>query len=111
MKKILLTLGLILLTPLAIAGHHVNGTWSMNVELGGQQGGTATFELEEGDGGSLTGTYSGALGNTAVSGTVNAMEVEFSFDSQAGKVTTQPSTPNSQPSTDPASQIPDTAPC
>ncbi len=87
MKKILLALGLILFAPLAIAGHHVNGTWSMNVDLGGQQGGTATFELEEGDGGTLTGTYSGALGNTAVSGTVNGMEVEFSFDSQAGKVT------------------------
>lgn len=87
MKKLLLTLSLVLLAPLAIAGHHVNGTWSMDVDLGGQQGGTATFELEEGEGGTLTGTYSGALGNAAVSGTVNGMEVEFSFDSQAGKVT------------------------
>ena len=86
MKKLLLTLGLMLLAPLAIAGHHVNGSWSMDVDLGGQ-GGTAAFELEEGEGGTLTGTYTGALGNSAVSGTVKGMAVEFSFDSQAGKVT------------------------
>ena len=70
----------------AQAAHHVNGTWVLTVDLGGQ-GGDATFELEETDG-KLTGTYSGAVGSADVTGTVNGNEVEFSFESgQAGKVT------------------------
>ena len=46
MKKILLTLGLILLAPLAIAGHHVNGTWSMDVDLGGHS--SSVFGIGDG---------------------------------------------------------------
>ena len=76
------------LVPLAaLAAHHVNGTWVLSVDLGGQ-GGDATFVLEEKEEGKLTGTYSGAVGTADVTGTVNGNEVEFSFDSdQAGKVT------------------------
>ncbi len=86
MNKLTLLACLCLVSSLAIAGHHVNGTWKLNVDLGGQ-GGTATFELMEGDGGVLTGTYSGAAGNATVSGTVNGAQVEFEFSSQVmGKI-------------------------
>lgn len=87
MKKIVLTALLCLVTPFAFAAHHLNGTWSLNVSLGGQQGGTASIELMEGEGGALTGKYTGALGNESLMGTVKGSEVEFSFDSQAGKIT------------------------
>ncbi len=87
MKKLVLTALFLLVTPLAFAGHHLNGTWSLDVTLGGQQGGTVAIELMEGDGGVLTGKYTGALGTESVTGTVNGADVEFSFDSQAGKIT------------------------
>ena len=87
MKKLLMLLGLCFVTFLANAAHHLNGTWKLNVTLSGQQGGTATFELVEGAGGALGGTYSGAAGTANITGTVDGANVEFSFDSQAGKVT------------------------
>lgn len=86
MKKLILAVLLSLLTPFAIAGHHLNGSWALNVSLGGQQGGTATIVLMEEEGGALTGSYTGALGNESLTGTVNGGDVEFSFDSQAGKI-------------------------
>ncbi|MDX1383713.1 MAG: hypothetical protein R3190_08730 [Thermoanaerobaculia bacterium] len=94
MKKRLATLSVALaavlavgLLPLAVlADHHVNGTWVLDVDLGGQ-GGQATFELEETEPGKLTGTYNGAVGTAEVTGTVSGNEVSFSFESdQAGKV-------------------------
>ena len=67
--------------------HHVNGTWVLAVDLGGGQGGDATFKLEESEPGKLTGTYSGALGSEDVTGTVDGNKVAFSFSSgQAGQV-------------------------
>ncbi len=87
MIKIVLTALFCLAAPFAFAAHHLNGTWLLNVSLGGQQGGTATIELMEGEDGALTGSYSGALGNESLTGTVNGSEVEFSFDSQAGTIT------------------------
>jgi hypothetical protein len=87
MQKLLFLLGLCFVAVMANAGHHLNGTWKLNVTLSGQQGGTATFELVEGAGGVLSGTYSGAAGTADIAGTVDGANVEFSFDSQAGKVT------------------------
>ena len=85
--RITVLIGLLLFAGAALAAHHVNGTWILAVDLGGGQGGDATFSLEEGEGGVLTGTYSGALGSADVTGKVNGSEVEFSFSSdQAGKV-------------------------
>ncbi len=86
MKKIVLAVLFCLVTPFAFAGHHLNGTWSLDVDIGGQ-GGTVAIELMEGEGGALTGTYTGTLGTESVMGTVKGSEVEFSFDSQAGKIT------------------------
>jgi hypothetical protein len=90
MKKFALTsvvLSLLLAPVAALAAHHVNGTWQLDVTLGDGQGGQATLTLEEGEGGALTGKYSGALGENDLTGTVNGNEVEVSFDSQAGTVT------------------------
>jgi hypothetical protein len=69
----------------AFADHHVAGKWVLDVKLGDGQGGQATLDLKE-EGGKVTGTYSGALGNVPLTGTVNGDEVEVSFDSDAGKV-------------------------
>ena len=82
----LLVLVLCLVPAVALAAHHVNGTWVLTVDLGGGQGGDATFVLEEKEAGKLTGTYSGAVGQADVTGTVNGNEVEFSFSSDAGNV-------------------------
>ena len=61
----------LLLTVAAIADHHVNGKWVLDVKLGDGQGGQATLDLKE-EAGKLTGTYSGALGSLPLTGTVNA---------------------------------------
>lgn len=88
MHRLTLILCLVLLAPLAAAGHHLNGTWKLDVILGDGTGGTATFNLSEEAGGVLTGTYAGQAGEATVSGMVKGAEVEFSFDSPAaGKVT------------------------
>jgi hypothetical protein len=90
MRRVLASAGIVVLTALssmAFAGHHLNGTWKLNVSIAGQAPGTATFELTEGEGGELTGTYAGAAGSANVTGMVSGADVEFSFDSQAGKVT------------------------
>ena len=82
----LLILVLCLVPAAVFAAHHVNGTWVLTVDLGGQ-GGDATFVLEEKEDGVLTGTYSGAVGQAEVTGKVDGNEVEFSFSSdQAGSV-------------------------
>lgn len=80
---------LCLFTGTLFAGQHVNGTWVLTVALGDGQGGDATFKLEETEEGKLTGTYSGAVGQADVTGTVSGDQVEFSFESQAGKITYQ----------------------
>ncbi len=86
MKTLSLLASLFLLaSTVVLADHHVDGTWALEVDLGGQ-GGTASFELKETDG-KLSGTYSGQLGSAEVTGTVDGANVEFSFDSEAGKIT------------------------
>ena len=92
MRRILASVSFVVfaaLSSLAFAGHHLNGTWKLDVTIAGQAPGTATFELTEGEGGALTGTYVGAAGSADVTGMVSGADVEFSFDSQAGKVTYQ----------------------
>ena len=87
-SSLILCLAVVCLVPLAaLASHHVNGTWVLAVDLGGGQGGDATFTLEETEEGKLTGTYSGGVGQADVSGTVSGNEVEFWFEAdQVGKV-------------------------
>lgn len=87
MTRVLSAALLTLFAASALAGHHLNGTWKLDVVLGDAQGGVATFELMEEAGGKLTGTYSGQAGSAELTGTVNGADVTFSFDSMAGKVT------------------------
>ena len=73
------------LTAAAVADHHANGKWVLDVKLGDGQGGQATLDLKE-EKGKLTGTYSGALGSLPVTGTVNGDQIEVTVDSEAGSI-------------------------
>lgn len=67
----------------------VTGNWTLAVDLGGQPGGEVAFVFEEGADGALTGTYTGVLGTQELTGTVGDGAIEFSFDSQAGRISYQ----------------------
>ncbi len=83
MRRLLLALAL---SALAVWAADFSGTWSAAVTLDAGSG-TATFVFKQA-GDSLTGTYTGALGNADVKGTVKGNDVEWSFEnSDAGKVT------------------------
>jgi hypothetical protein len=85
MRPIVLFLGL-MSCALALAGADISGTWSASVVLDAGSG-TATFVLKQ-SGDTLSGSYSGALGEAKVTGTVKGDEVEWTFDNEdAGKVT------------------------
>ncbi len=62
-----------------LAGQEVTGTWVLSVDLGATGSGNATFVFEQ-DGEKLTGTYSGALGEHRVRGSVHGDQIEFHFE-------------------------------
>jgi hypothetical protein len=63
----------------------VTGTWTAAVDLDAGSG-SATFVFKQA-GEQLTGTYTGALGEAKLTGTVSGDRVEWSFDTaDAGKV-------------------------
>ncbi|HXP85474.1 MAG TPA: hypothetical protein VN841_12180 [Bryobacteraceae bacterium] len=75
-----------LLSALALWGADLTGTWSADVVLDAGSG-TATFVFKQ-DGEKLTGSYSGTLGKSTVTGTVKGDKAEWSFDiDQVGKAT------------------------
>lgn len=74
---------LLLLTASMLAAD-VTGTWNAKVDLGGQ-GGSPTFVLKQ-DGDKLTGTYSGALGDAPLRGTIKGSDITFDFDVQGAAV-------------------------
>ncbi|HEV3331258.1 MAG TPA: hypothetical protein VG096_09775 [Bryobacteraceae bacterium] len=77
---------LILIISASLWGADVSGTWTANVVLDAGTG-VATFVFEQ-KGESLSGTYSGVVGQAKVTGTVKGDQVEWSFDGgQAGMVT------------------------
>ena len=87
MRKLVI-LFLLLTAALVLWAADVSGTWSAAVVLDAGSG-TATFVFQQ-QGGALSGTYSGVLGEAKVTGTVMGDKVEWSFDGgQAGKVTFQ----------------------
>ena len=57
----------------------VTGTWNATVDLGGGQGGTPSFVLKQ-DGDKLSGTYSGALGESPLHGTIKGDEIAWDFE-------------------------------
>jgi hypothetical protein len=84
MKKFSI-LFLLLATFCLLHAADVTGTWAAAVVLDAGSG-TATFVFQQKDA-TISGTYSGVLGEAKVTGTVMGDTVEWSFDSQAGKVT------------------------
>ena len=81
----LLILVVLTLCALARAAADISGTWSASVQLDAGSG-TATFVLKQ-SGDTLSGSYSGALGEAKVTGSVKGDEVEWSFETEdAGKV-------------------------
>lgn len=72
--KIARTLGLVFCGALLLAGplsgQSVTGKWVFAVDLGAAGGGYATFELVQ-DGTEISGTYTGALGEEPVTGTID----------------------------------------
>jgi hypothetical protein len=75
--------GLILVAA-SLLGADVSGTWNANVETP-YGNGTPVFALKQ-SGGKLSGTYSGTLGSTLVSGTVRGEDVVIEFESQGAAV-------------------------
>ena len=83
-KKLSAILATVVVLSLAAYAADVTGTWNAQVDLGGQ-GGSPTFVLKQ-DGDKLTGTYSGALGEAPLTGTIKGDKVTFNFDAQGAAV-------------------------
>lgn len=84
MRKLLVLVGL-MLCALTLAAADISGTWSASVVLDAGSG-TATFVLKQ-TGDTLSGSYSGALGEAKVTGSVKGDDVEWTFSTDdAGKV-------------------------
>jgi len=81
MGKVLASLILIAASLLAA---DVSGTWNANVETDAGSG-TPVFVLKQ-SGEKLSGTYSGALGEAKVSGSVKGEDVVIEFEVQGAKV-------------------------
>src|SRR5258708_29489877 len=84
MRTLVIVMSLMLCGLTLLAGD-LSGTWSADVVLDAGNG-TATFVLTQ-KGDKLSGTYTGALGEAKVTGTVQGNQVEWSFETgDAGKV-------------------------
>ena len=88
-RRLSITVAVVILsgTLLAVgvlAATDISGTWDATVQTSAGNG-TPTFVLKQ-DGDKLTGTYSGTLGNAAVTGTVKGNDVTLEFDVSGTKV-------------------------
>lgn len=84
MRK-LIVLTVVFLFGLTLSAADVSGTWSAAVTLDAGNG-TATFTFKQ-SGDTLSGTYSGAVGEAKVTGTVKGNDLEWTFEGgDAGKV-------------------------
>ena len=68
----------------ALAAADISGTWNANVQTD-MGSGTPVFVLKQ-NGEKLSGTYSGALGEGPVSGTLKGQDVVLEFELQGGKI-------------------------
>lgn len=84
MKKASAILAVVTLTAALLFAADLTGTWNATVKLG-DQGGSPTFVLKQ-DGNKLTGTYSGALGEAPIKGTVKGDAVTIDFDASGAAV-------------------------
>ena len=69
---------LLALLALPLLAADISGNWTFQVDLGGQ-GGSPKFSFQQ-KGEVLTGTYSGQLGESKLTGTVKGGKVEFQFE-------------------------------
>jgi len=81
MKTCLRLIAISLLAGAAWAAD-VTGTWSFNVDTPAGSG-TPTFVFAQ-KGEALTGTYTGALGEAKLAGTVKGDKIEFAFEISSG---------------------------
>ena len=69
---------LLALLALQLAAADITGKWTFNVDLGGQSGSPKFTFQQKGE--TLTGTYSGQLGESTLKGTVTGDKVAFQFE-------------------------------
>jgi len=84
MKKALAVLAIVVFLTASSYAADVTGTWEAKVEVGGQTG-SPNFVLKQ-NGEELTGTYSGALGEAPVTGTVRGSDVTIDFEVSSYKI-------------------------
>jgi hypothetical protein len=83
-KKLSRILATVVVLSLAAMATDITGTWNAKVDLGGR-GGSPTFVLKQ-SGDKVMGTYSGALGDAPVTGTVKGDKVTLDFTIQDNKI-------------------------
>jgi hypothetical protein len=84
MKKVSAILTIVVLMAAAAFASNLTGTWNAKVELGDQNG-TPTFVLKQ-EGEKLSGTYSGALGEAPIHGTVKGNDVTIDFEASGAAI-------------------------
>jgi hypothetical protein len=84
MKRAIAVWATIVFTAASLFASDLSGTWNAQVTLGDQTG-TPTLVLKQ-NGEKLTGTYSGALGEAPLTGTVKGKEVTIDFEASGVKV-------------------------
>lgn len=65
----------------------VSGNWTFNVEIPGAGSGSADVTMEEADDGTISGQYSGQLGNTAITGEADGDDFTFDVNTDMGTIT------------------------
>jgi hypothetical protein len=78
-KSVVFLFALLASLILNAAPADLSGTWSFSVDLDGGGHGDPTFVLKQ-EGGKLTGTYSGPMGEQKVEGTVSGNKATFGFE-------------------------------
>ena len=85
MKKVFATLATVVFFSAVLFAADLTGAWTAKVDLGGGQGGTPGFVLKQ-EGEKLSGTYSGALGDAPLHGTIKGNDVVWDFEVQGAQV-------------------------
>jgi len=85
MKKVSAILLLIIFLAASAFAIDLTGTWNAKVELSTGQSGSPTFVLKQ-DGEKLTGTYTGALGDAPIKGTVKGNDVTIDFEASGAQI-------------------------
>jgi len=85
MKKASAIPALVILFTASALAIDLTGTWNAKVELSTGQSGSPTFVLKQ-DGEKLTGTYSGALGDAPIKGTLKGNDVTIDFEVSGAQI-------------------------